>query len=149
MFTCASDRCTICTCTRTWIRGKSLFVCLSDGTTAPLLGFFAMIRKIAVNVKKHSKGSLRWGVRRISSIPFWLYWHLYLAPCKESKKVERRFFLKSFGCSHHSPLPSPILSPSEEFNYWLETIKEDQEPQRENIPGTWAKETLNLRSNQS
>ena len=30
----------------------SLFVCLSDGTTAPLLGFFLMIRKIAVNVKK-------------------------------------------------------------------------------------------------
>ena len=50
----------------------SLFVCLSDGTTAPLLGFFAMIGKIAINVKKHSKGSLSWGVRRISSIPFWL-----------------------------------------------------------------------------
>ena len=35
-------------------------------------------------------------------------------------------------------ISSPIPSPSEEFNYWLETIKEDQEAQRENIPG-WDK----------
>ena len=36
----------------------SLFVCLSDGTTAPLLGFFVMIRKIAVNVKNIQKDHL-------------------------------------------------------------------------------------------
>ena len=62
----------------------SLFVCLSDGTTAPLLGFFVMIREIAVIVKNIQKDHLVEESVRISSIPFLALRHLSLAPCKES-----------------------------------------------------------------